>query len=369
MSAADFALQAGPGGRVLALSGDWTSTTLGAAAGRLGRALRGGVARVDVSRLGRIDTAGAYALFLASGRGAPPPGLESRPEALRLYELVRRTADRPRVKRGPRNSGYDALVKIGRGATRLVGESVGVLGFYGRLLLTLLRMLLQPWRLRPAPVVNQMDRAGLDALPIVLTLSFFVGAVVALIGANLLSQFGATVFVVELIGVAVLREFGVLITAIILAGRSASAFAAEIGSMRMNQEVDAMQVIGVDPFEALVLPRLIGLLVMTPLLSFGAVMAGLSGGAVVAWSVLELSPVFFLERVVSNVGLTQFIIGIVKAPVFAIVIAAIGCRQGLLVEGDVESLGYRVTVAVVQAIFAIIVLDAAFALIFMELEL
>jgi phospholipid/cholesterol/gamma-HCH transport system permease protein len=369
MTQADFVVEQRPEGRVLALTGDWTSTTLGGAAGRLSRSLKGGLAGVDLSRLGRFDTAGAYALYQATGRGPPPVGAETRPEVVRLYDLVRRSADRPRTPARRRRPLFDTLVKIGRGATQLVGETFGVLGFYGRLIATMLRIVLQPWRIRPAPVVNQMDRAGLDALPIVLTLSFFVGAVVALIGANLLAQFGATVFVVELIGVAVLREFGVLITAIILAGRSASSFAAEIGSMRMNQEIDAMRVIGVDPFEALVVPRLIGLLVMTPLLSFGAMLAGLTGGAVVAWMALELSPIFFLDRIVTNVGLTQFVIGIVKAPVFAIVIAAIGCRQGLLVEGDVESLGHRVTVAVVQAIFAIIVFDAAFALIFLEFGL
>jgi phospholipid/cholesterol/gamma-HCH transport system permease protein len=212
-----------------------------------------------------------------------------------------------------------------------------------------------------------MERAGLDALPIIAVTNFFIGATVAFLGASLLTQFGASVFTVELIGVAVLREFGVLITAVLLAGRSASSFAAELGAMKMNQEVDAMQVMGVDPFEALVLPRFLAMLCMTPLLTFVADIAGLAGGVVVTWAVLDLSPTFFLQRLLDNVGVVQLNLGLVKAPVMAVLIAAIGCRQGLEVGGDVEQLGRRVTSAVVQAIFSIIVIDAVFALVFMEL--
>ena len=199
--------------------------------------------------------------------------------------------------------------------------------------------------------------------------SFFIGAVVGLLGANMLRQFGAEVFAVELIGIAVLREFNIIITAVLLAGRSASSFAAELGSMKMNQEIDAMQVMGVDPFEALVLPRFLALLLTIPLLTFVATLAGLFGGMIVVWSVLDLSPSFFLERIIDNVGATHFWVGMSKAPVMAAVIAGIGCRQGLEVGGDVESLGRRVTAAVVHAIFAIITLDAAFALLFMHLDI
>ena len=199
--------------------------------------------------------------------------------------------------------------------------------------------------------------------------AFFIGAVVALLGANMLSQFGAQVFVVELIGIAVLREFNIIITAILLAGRSASSFAAEIGSMKMSQEVDAMVVMGVDPFEALVLPRFLALLFTIPLLTFVATLAGLVGGLIVTWGVLDLGPAFFLQRILDNVGAVHFWIGLSKAPVMAVVIAAIGCRQGMEVGGDVESLGRRVTAAVVHAIFSIIMIDAVFALIYMELKI
>jgi phospholipid/cholesterol/gamma-HCH transport system permease protein len=230
------------------------------------------------------------------------------------------------------------------------------------------RSLANPRRIRVAPLVALMERAGLDAIPIVATTSFFIGAVVGLLGANMLQQFGAQVFAVELIGIAVLREFNIIITAVLLAGRSASAFAAEIGSMKMNQEIDAMKVLGVDPFEALVFPRFMALLLTIPLLTFVATLAGLFGGLVVTWSVLDLGPAFFLQRIVDNVGIGHFWVGLSKAPVMAVVIAGIGCRQGLEVGGDVESLGRRVTAAVVHAIFAIIMIDAVFALIYMELD-
>jgi phospholipid/cholesterol/gamma-HCH transport system permease protein len=185
----------------------------------------------------------------------------------------------------------------------------------------------------------------------------------------MLSQFGAQVFAVELIGIAVLREFAIIITAVLLAGRSASSFAAEIGSMKMNQEIDAMRVMGVDPFEALVLPRFMALLFTIPLLTFVAALAGLLGGMCVTWAVLGISPDFFMARVVDQVGVSHFWVGLSKAPVMAIVIAGIGCRQGMEVGGDVESLGRRVTAAVVHAIFSIIMIDAVFALVYMEANL
>ena len=200
-------------------------------------------------------------------------------------------------------------------------------------------------------------------------MNFFIGAVVALVGANLLASLGVAVFTVELIGVAVLREFGVLITAILLAGRSASSFAAQIGSMKMNQEIDAMQVMGVDQFEALVVPRVLAMLLMMPLLTFAAMVAGILGGLMVSWLALDMSPIFFFERMRETVSVRHFWVGMSKAPLLALLIAMAGCRHGLAVGGDVESLGARVTMAVVQAIFVIILFDAVFALIYMELDL
>jgi phospholipid/cholesterol/gamma-HCH transport system permease protein len=367
---ADFRLERGSGGsgpEALALVGDWTSECLGKTGARLAGARKGGrELALDVSQLGRFDTAGAYAL-IKSGLGPRTPGLDERPDVAYLVELVQ--ASLPAPAEAPRRFGplYSFLMRMGRGVDGIWRETYQTFAFYGALQLALLRTVMNPSRLRLAPTFALMERAGLDAMPIVATTNFFVGATLAFLGADLLAQFGASIFTVEMIGVGVLREFAVLITAVILAGRSGSSFAAELGAMKMNQEVDAIQVLGVSPYEALILPRFIAMLVMTPLLTFVAVIAGLTGGVLVTWAVLDLSPAFFFQRLLDNVGLRHFWIGMSKAPVFAMVIASIGCRQGLEVGGDVEQLGRRVTSAVVEALFAIIILDACFALLYMEL--
>jgi len=199
-------------------------------------------------------------------------------------------------------------------------------------------------------------------------LSFFIGAVIAFMGANLLAAFGAQIFMVDLVGFSVLREFAVLITAIMLAGRSDSSFTAQIGAMKMRQEVDAMQVIGLDRFETLVIPRAIACLVSAPILTFAAMMSGLAGGMIVAWlGPTDISPILFFARMRESVEINNFWVGIIKAPFFALIIAIIGCRQGLAVTGSVESLGSRTTSSVVQAIFSVIVMDAIFAMLFLEM--
>jgi len=198
-------------------------------------------------------------------------------------------------------------------------------------------------------------------------LTFFVGMVVAFIGATTLGSFGATIFTVELVGFSMLREFGVILTAIILAGRTNSAFTAQIGAMRMRQEVDAMQVLGLDPMEVLVAPRVIAMVVMTPILAFLATVSGLFGGLIVSWLALDIGPTLFLSRLVSTVPIENFWVGMSKAPFFAMVVALIGCRQGLGVGGSVQSLGTSTTNSVVQALFTIIVIDAVFAMFYMQL--
>lgn len=370
MTPADFDI-AGKGDAVrLRLTGDWTTGGLGRAAGRLESALAGASSvELDISGLGRLDTAGALVLVQASRCSLPAEAWASRPEAGRIYAMVERLerqGSRPIRKSDPITRSF---ARIGHGVVDAGHEAMLSLAFLGRLIVAIGAMLRRPGRIRWPAWVSQTERAGLDALPIVIMTSFFIGAVVAFIGADLLADFGAAVFTVELIVVSVLREFAVVITAVLLAGRSASAFAAEVGAMRMNQEVDAMRVMGVDPFQALVIPRLAALLLMMPLLTFAAMVAGLFGGMLVCWTQLNLGPAFFLERIVlaPNVA-NHLVVGLSKAPVFALVVAAIGCRQGMAVAGDVESLGRRVTAAVVQAIFAIILLDAVFALMFLELN-
>ena len=355
----------------LALIGDWTSADLGRAAERLRRDANGvGQVKLDLSQLGRFDTTGAYALNQAIAGRDVAADLDSRPDVSRLLELVGSARAEPAAARRRRPPpGVKLMERTGKGVAGIGAQMRRNAVFNGRLVVTLLGSLVNPRRFRVSPIINQMDTTGLDALPIVAVLSFFVGAVIAFLGASLLGQFGAQVFTVELIGIAMFREFGVLLTAILLAGRSASSYAAAIGAMKMNQEIDAMEVMGVDPFDALVVPRFIAMQFMFPLLAFVATAAGLFGGMVVCWLSLDLSPAFFLQRIVDNVGVNHFWAGIIKAPVFAGVIAAVGARQGLQVGGDVESLGARVTSAVVQAIFAIIVIDAIFAVLLTELGL
>ena len=368
---ADFSLSTSAQGPQLSLSGDWTATHLGAADVGLADAV--GQAETDLTldlrRVSRLDTAGAFAIVRAVGADFDLQRIAGRPENLRLLELVRdahvaKPDDRPEPR-----SLHELTVRVGKGVVDMAKEVIETMVFLGHLLVVVARAILNPRRIRVPALVSLMERAGLDAIPIVATTSFFIGAVVGLLGANMLRQFGAEVFAVELIGIAVTREFNIIITAVLLAGRSASAFAAEIGSMKMQQEIDAMQVMGVDPYEALVFPRFAALLLTIPLLTFVATVAGLFGGLVVTWTVLGLGPGFFFQRIVDNVGATHFWVALSKAPVMAMVIAGIGCRQGLEVGGDVESLGRRVTAAVVHAIFAIIVIDAAFALLFMELDI
>ena len=370
MQAADFRIDRGATGAILVLRGDWTALGLGDAGKRLLDSIRGQkLERLEVSELGRVDTAGAFILLKAGGGKLPMEAFADRPETGKIIALVDSIDEKAERKIVHVDPIIRTLEKTGRGVANFGHELYGNLAFNGALLAAAGRTIAQPKRIRWAAWFSQIDRAGLDAIPIVVITTFFIGAVVAFLAADMLQTFGASVFAVELIGISVLREFAVVLTAVLLAGRSASSFAAEIGAMKMNQEVDAMRVLGVDPFDALVLPRVVALLLMLPALTFIANLSGLFGGAMVAWAKLDLSPAFFLQRIQENVGAQHFWVGLSKAPVFAVVIAAIGCRQGMAVGGDVESLGSRVTSAVVQAIFAIIVIDAIFAMLYLELNL
>jgi phospholipid/cholesterol/gamma-HCH transport system permease protein len=366
---ADFTLSRGEAGPTVVCTGDWTAVEMGEANERLESAVAGvRDVTLDLRPIGRCDTSGAYGLLRAAGR-AEHYRFVSRPEITRLLELVDRATQAEPTRIVQRHSLHQLFERIGRGVIHLGYEAFDTMVFFGHLLVAVGRAFANPRKVRWAACFSLAERAGLDALPIVMLTTFFIGAVVGLLGANMLTTFGAQVYVVELIGVAVLREFNVLITALLLAGRSASSFAAEIGSMKMNQEIDAMQVLGVDPFDALVFPRFFALVTTIPLLVFAATIAGLAGGLVVAWSQLGLGPVFFVQQMVDNVGAKHFWVGMSKAPVLAIIIAAIGCRQGMEVGGDVESLGRRVTSAVVHAIFATILVDAIFAVIYMKLNI
>ncbi|CAN5282550.1 ABC transporter permease [soil metagenome] len=367
---ADFNVVEADGARTVRLSGDWTASHLGDAAVRLrGMLDKGECVDLDLKDIRRMDTAGAYGLIRATRDNGQEGRLSARPETKRLLELVGQAIECERSVPKRTISFNDLMERLGRGAVGVIREFVETMTFNGHLLAVTWRTILNPSRLRFASTVDVMERAGVDAIPVVLVTNFFIGAVVGLLGAHSLAALGAQAFAVEGVGIGILREFGIVITAVLLAGRSASSFAAEIGSMKMQQEIDAMRVLGVDPFEGLVLPRFLALLFMTPLLTFLACLAGLFGGCLVLWMAVGLSPQFFLQRIIDNVGITQFWLGMAKAPVMAIAIAAIGCRQGMEVGGDVESLGRRVTAAVVHAIFSIIFIDAAFAVMYMAFDI
>jgi phospholipid/cholesterol/gamma-HCH transport system permease protein len=364
---ADFRLEETADRKTLILTGDWVATVIGDEDSRLIEALdRSRGIGIDLRRIRRCDTAGAYSILKAAEGRIDGPDIQARPETRRLLELVDSAKRAPPTPDIRRRGLYELADRIGRGVVNLFVNGTDTLIFLGHLLVTIGRAFANPRKVRWAATFNQIDAAGLDAIPIIATTSFFIGAVVGLIGANMLTDFGAQVFTVELVGIAILREFGILITAVLLAGRSASSFTAEIGAMKMNQEIDAMQVLGVDPFDALVLPRFLGLFFTIPVLAFLADLAGMVGGGLVIWTVLGYGPAFFINRLLDNVGQIHFWLGMAKAPVLAMIIAGIGCRQGMEVGGDVQSLGERVTASVVHAIFAAILIDAVFALVYMQ---
>jgi phospholipid/cholesterol/gamma-HCH transport system permease protein len=357
--------------RILKVRGDWTVWTVAAISAPLRAQAFSTRARawtVDATALGTLDTAGAFLIQRAFG-DRPFTVTGSHPSADRLLREVarHREACPPPPPRQPGLA--DLVARVGKGWFDLGRETLSLTEFLGRSLATLVRVILRPERLRWTSIVAVIEDAGLNAVPVVSALAFFIGVVVAYMGVDLLSQFGASIFTVELIAVSMLREFGVLIAAIILAGRSDSAFAAQIGAMKMQQEIDALQVLGLDVYEVLIVPRLIAMLVIMPILAFIAALAGLAGGLLVLAVVLELSPIQALGRIQEVIPFQHFTAGLVKAPFFAVALALIGCRQGLLVERDVTSLGRRTTAAVVQAIFLVIAMDAAFAVIFLEIGL
>ena len=360
----------------LRVVGDWTLAHY-AALKNLCEKLRGqydNSTHIDLNGLGALDTAGASLLaeLLGSerlGRSAEHPDctLPTADRAL-LQTVYRSMTDFCVPIKEPEISvGIQLLTRIGRAVDAVWQDTLQLLGFVGLILETLARGLFRPWRWRITPMVAHIEQTGLDAAPIVALLTFLVGAVVAFLGATVLANFGATVFTVDLVAFSFLREFGVLLTAIIVAGRTASSFTAQIGSMRANEEVDAIRVLGLDPVELLVLPRVYALLIALPILTFVAMVSGMVGGMLVSATKLDISPVLFLSRIQDNVGLVHFWVGMAKAPIFAFLIAVIGCLEGFKVTGSAQSVGERTTSSVVQSIFVVIVLDALAALFLMEM--
>lgn len=262
-----------------------------------------------------------------------------------------------------------ALAPIGRSAASAAGQAWALLGFVGETALALLACVAHPKRLRWRPILYNIRSAGFDALPIVGLLSFLMGIVVAYQAADQLRRFGANIFVADLVGLSMLREFAPLMTAIIIAGRSGSAYAAQIGTMAVTEEIDAMRTIGIAPLELLVLPKIIALVIALPLLTVFADLLGVFGGMVMAQAQLGVGFVDFLDRFSKAVSPTAFLVGVGKAPVFAVIIAVVGCFQGFQTHGGADSVGRQTTRSVVQSIFLVIVADALFSIAFSMLDL
>ncbi len=370
-AAPGFALETSDEGTRLQITGDWTVMTLQTVEDALGQAVLRPPVTIDVSGLGRIDTAGAFLLArILSTSGAATGAIRgAHPSAAGLIAQVSAFAGEVReLERRPTGI-FSLLERTGRATVGVTREMLATVAFLGETMSATVRLLLQPWKLRWTSIVALIEEAGVDALPIIAFLSFFVGMVVAFIGATTLRDFDLEIYTIELIAFSMLREFGVVLTGIVLAGRTNSSFTAQIGTMKMRQEIDAMQMIGLRTMDVLVVPRVIAMVVATPFLAFIATMAGLAGGVVVGWLTLDINPGLFLQRLRASVPIDQFWIGMSKAPVFGLTVALIACRQGLLTGGSVQSLGQRVTASVVQAIFAVIVIDALFAIFYMELGL
>ncbi len=351
----------------LVAAGDWTIEHLGTLSDRLVD-LRRPADVVDASAIDRLDSAGALVLArFAQRMGISPDRLSFNKAHRALFEaVVEADADpQPASARDPAWQRF--LESLGRGVSGFGNSLIMLLGFLGLVMVTAAGSVFRPSRWRVTSTVHHMQQTGLNALPLVCLLSYLVGAVVAFLGATVLRDFGAELFVVDLTTYAFLREFGVLLTAILLAGRTASAFTAQLGTMKSREETDAIRTLGLDPIVLLVLPRLLALLVVMPILAVCAMVAGLAGGLTVGVLSLDIPFELFTSRVAESIELRHYLVGLVKAPLFAMVIALVGCLEGFKVAGTAQSVGERTTSAVVQSISLVIVIDAVAAVFFMEI--
>lgn len=360
-------------GEVVRCGGDWTIGRLHGLEERLPRLRwpdRPSLV-VDAASVAAMDTAGAWLLHTAvrraeqGGRAVRLEGL--RPDHASLLEMIRARVGAEAGAEVPPAPGL--LDRVGRRSWRSLAEFRGLLAFMGESMVTALRLVAHPGRIRWRPVLRNIQTAGFHALPITGLLSFLLGIVIAYQGAAQLQRYGANIFVVDLVGLAMLRELSPLLTAIIVAGRSGSAYAAQIGTMKVTEEVDAMRTVGIPPMEMLVLPKLIALAIALPLLSVYADAAGVAGGMIMAKVQLDVNYPDFIDRFTDAIQLSDYLVGLGKAPVFAAIIAVVGCYQGFQVSGDAESVGHQTTVSVVQSIFLVIVVDALFSVAFSYLGL
>lgn len=327
---------------------------------------------IDGSKIEKLDSTGAW-LLLRTARALEAAGHQiSSFDVPERYGALIRNIDRDdkpeprRRRRGPRmRPSIYRLYRIGKATVDAGKQAWRMLGYLGRVTVETGEMIAAPRKnLRLAAMINQVEETGISALPIVGLLAFLIGVVVAYQGADQLKRFGAEVFTINLLGVGVLRELGGLVTAIVVAGRSGSAFTAHLGTMRVNQEIDAMQTMGLDTVDTLVLPRIIGLVISLPLLTFFADIMGIVGGATMCYFQLGIDIPSFMRQLNEAISVSTLMVGLIKAPVFAFVISLVGCYEGFQVERNAASVGLLTTKSVVESVFLVIVLDAAFSIIF-----
>ncbi len=365
-----------PSPQDLALSGSWTARSIGALETQLAAIKPTGTTPLaaDASRVEALDTAGAWVLHKllqrlrdqgseVALRGLPP-------ENARLLEVVARQAqEQSQNDSGTNHPRQGLLERVGRGVAGSLEQTAALLAFMGETAVAFAGCIAHPRRIRWRPILFNIRTAGVDALPIVALLSFLLGIVVAYQAADQLRRYGANIFVADLVGLSMLREFAPLITAIIIAGRSGSAYAAQIGTMAVTEEIDAMRTLGIAPLELLVLPKIVALVIVLPLLTVFADVLGVFGGMVMAQMQLGVGFGDFLDRFAKAVSITSYAVGVGKAPVFAIIIAVVGCFQGMRTKGGADSVGRQTTRSVVQGIFLVIVADALFSIAFSLLGL
>ncbi len=359
-------------GNRLICGGEWTASKLGRLPHRLfNSAWPQAALDLDLSEIQRMDTAGAWLVYRLckqlreSGRTVELHGLSEEMDGLlKMVETQGILADRL-----PKPHEPGVLEALGRASLESARNVIGLIAFLGQVWATTLRLLVRPTRVRWCAIAYALGEAGYKALPIVGLLSFLLGIVITYQGGVQLRTYGASVFVADLVGLSTLRELAPIITAIIVAGRTGSAYTAQIGTMKVTEEIDALRSIGIQPLELLVIPKLVALIIALPLLTVYADFMGVLGGMVMAKAQLDISYTTFIDRLQVALTVTSYLVGIGKTPVFAAFIAVIGCYQGFRVSGGAEGVGRRTTVSAVQAILAAIVLDALFSIAFSYLDI
>ena len=355
----------------LAATGAWTSQNAGALERQIETAAQQYDAvrqvAIDMGAVERLDTFGAWLLkklvssFSSRGCETEVRGLKQDYRAL-FDELQQVKLEEPARRQG--NPIVDGLVVVGKSVASAGDGLVAILNMLGALAVAFARVIANPRRFRLTAMVHQLDNVGWRAVPIILLITFLIGSIIAQQGLFHFGKFGADIYVVDMVGILVLREIGVLIVCIMVAGRSGSAYTAELGSMKMREEIDALRTMGFDPIEVLCLPRVLALIIGVPILTFLGSMAALYGGGLVCWLYGGIDPDVYLQRLKEAIDIRTFEVGMIKAPFMALIVGVVACVEGMKVKGSAESLGRQTTASVVESIFLVIVLDGLFAMFF-----